>query len=97
MRCLIVRVRRALDQIIVAGGCTRAIDAWVGSLEPIWQFAVVSGTLLTIALAQAFSEEQAAIPGTLPPHPSQVSHGDQCSTRPRKEARSRRSTLDARS
>jgi hypothetical protein len=66
MRCFIWRVRRALAQVIVAGGCTRVIDAWVVSLEPAWQLAVLAGTLLTIAIAQVFLDDQGAVPGMLP-------------------------------
>lgn len=69
MRGLNLRALRVLAQFLVAGGFTRAIDAWVVNLDPAWQLTVLALTQLTIAFAQAFLEEQGVIPTVFKPAP----------------------------
>ena len=65
MRRFTLRVLRILAQFIVAGGFTRAIDAWVGPLDPAWQLTVLAITQIVVATAQAFLEDQGILPPIL--------------------------------
>jgi hypothetical protein len=65
MRRFALRVLRILAQFIVAGGFTRAIDAWVGPLDPGWQLTVLAITQFVVAMAQAFLEDQGILPPIL--------------------------------
>lgn len=62
MRHLTFRALRVLAQFMVAGGFTRAIDAWVVDLDLAWQLTVLALTQLAVAFAQAYLEEQGVIP-----------------------------------
>ncbi len=67
MRRLALRALRVLAQVVVAGGFTRVIDAWVVDLNSAWQLTVLALTQLTVAFAQAYLEEHGAIPAIFRP------------------------------
>jgi hypothetical protein len=69
MRNVVLRALRVLAQFVVAGGRTRAIDAWVVDRDPAWQLTVLALTQLVIAFAQAYLEDQGVIPTVFNPTP----------------------------
>jgi len=51
-------VPRVVAQFLVAGGFTRAVDAWIVDLEPRWQLTVLALAQLAIAFGQAYLADE---------------------------------------